>query len=86
MVVYNFTNTIRGKLFNYKKFVQSLDVDAFLQDNTILPCECDHSTFTDAHHAHIVTGNLDIVNNEKLQILISKGPKYCEPKKFSSQG
>ena len=83
MVVYNLSNTIRGKLFNYKKFVQSLDVDAFLQDNTILPCECDHSPFTDAHHAHIVTGNSDIVSNDKLRKLISKGPKYREPQQFS---
>ena len=83
MVVYNLTNTIRSKIFNYKGFVQSLDVDTYLRDDTILPCECDHSTFANVHHGHIVTGNLDIVQNEKLHRLLSKGPKYREPKIFS---
>ena len=83
MVVYSLTNTIRSKIFNYKSFVQSLDIDTFLSDDTILPCDCDHSTFTDAHHDHIITGDLNIVDNDKLRKLISKGPKYREPKRFS---
>ena len=83
MVVYNLTSTIRSKIFNYKNFVQSLDVDNFLRDDTILPCDCDNSAFKDVHHGHIVSGNLDIVTNATLRKLISKGPKYREPNTFS---
>ena len=31
---------------------------------------------------HIIKGNLNIVNNEKLRQLISKGPKDREPKQI----
>lgn len=82
-VVYQLSDTIRSRLFNYKKFVQSLDVDTFLSDNSILPCNCDHSPFINADHGHIVSGDLNIVSNIKLRNLISKGPKYREPLPFS---
>ena len=32
---------------------------------------------------HIITGNLDIISNDKLKELFSKGPKYRESKSFS---
>jgi hypothetical protein len=32
---------------------------------------------------HIITGNLDIVNNDKLKELLSRGPKFREPKSYS---
>ena len=83
MVVYELVDTIHSKLFNYKKFVQSIDVDSFLADNSIFPCECKDSPFINVDHKHIITGNLDIVTNSKLRDLISKGPKYREPVQFS---
>ena len=83
MVVYNLTNTIRSQIFNYKSFVQSLDIDTFLRDESILPCNCHHSPFTDDNHGDIVTGDLNIIPNDKLRKLISKGPKYREPQTFS---
>ena len=82
-VIYQLTDTVRSKLFNYKKFVQSLDVDTFLSDNSILPCECDHSPFINHDHGHIISGNLNIVSDVKLRNLIAKGPKYREPLPFS---
>ena len=81
--VYQLSETTRSRLFNYKKFVQSLDIDTFISDNSILPCECDHSPFTNADHRHIVSGDLNIVSNTKLRNIISKGPKYREPLPFS---
>ena len=85
MVVYELTESIHSKLFNYKKFVQSLDVDSFLVDNTILPCECQQSPFINHDHNHIITGNLDIINDSKLRNLVTKGPKYREPSQFSCE-
>ena len=83
VVVYELSETIHSKIFNYKKFVQSMDVDAFLSDETILPCECHTSSFCDQDHKHVITGNLDLVTDLKLRNLISKGPKYREPVQFS---
>ena len=82
-VVYQLTNTIRSKLFNQKKFVQSLDIDTFLADPSSLPCDCEQSSFLNHDHGHIVTGDLKIVSDLNLRNLISKGPKYREPLPFS---
>ena len=82
-IVYQLTDTIRSKLFNYKEFVQSIDVDAFLADNSILPCDCASSSFVNHDHGHIMSGDLNIISDPKLRSLISKGPKYREPLPFS---
>ena len=78
MVVYDLCKTIRSKIFNYKQTIQSLDVESFLADPTTFPCSCEHSPFTDRHHGHVITGNLDIVTNDRLKKLLSKGPKFRE--------
>ena len=78
MVVFDLVKSIRSKVFNYKQTVQELDVDAFLANPAILPCSCTDSSFKDAHHGHIISGDLRIVQNKKLQKLLIKGPKYGE--------
>ena len=45
-----------------------------------LPCDCMNSPYADSHHKHIITGNLNIVENSKLRKLFTKGPKFREPK------
>ena len=40
MVTYKLQQLIRSKLFNYKQFVESFDVNFFTQDKTMLPCKC----------------------------------------------
>ena len=82
-VVYQLSDTVRSKLFNYKKFVQDIDVDSFIDNPDILPCDCDHSPFVNHDHGHIISGNLNIVSDHNLRKLISKGPKYREPSPFS---
>ena len=79
-VVYNLLPPISSKIFNFNKFVSELKVQDFLQYENILPCNCENSPFKDAHHGHIVTGNLDIVSDSHLKKLFLKGPKYREPK------
>ena len=78
-VIYTLEDTVHSKIFNHNKFVRSLDLEAFSKDNTILPCSCMDSQYTDNHHKHIVTGDLSIVANNKLRNLFSKGPNYREP-------
>ena len=62
--------------------MKSLDVDEFLRDNTYLPCTCAHSQFKDGHHGHVISGDLRIVNNNKLRKLLSRGPKFREPRRI----
>ena len=82
-VVYTLTETIGSKIFNFNKFVNNLDVNSFINDNTSLPCHCNGSRFVDQHHQHIITGNLKIITNNKLRKLFSKGPKYREGRNIS---
>ena len=80
MVTYNLQEPISSKIFNYNHFVKSIDVQQFLIDDTILPCECTNSPYHDPHHKHIITGDLRIISNNKLRKLFTKGPKYRQPK------
>ena len=84
MVVYSLSQPIRSKVFNYKKFVKNLDLDLFCRDNKSVPCHCKKydPIFIDKNAKHVLTGNLNIVNNNKLRKLLSKGPKYREPVKI----
>ena len=82
MVVFDLAKPIRSKIFNHKKTIQQLDVDAFLADPSILPCPCADSPFKDSHHGHIITGDLKIVQNNKLRKLLVKGPKFRESERI----
>ena len=67
-------------MFNLDKFGKDLDLEAFNDDNSILPCEYEGSEFKDSHHKHIVSGDVQsIVTNIQLKDLFLKGPQYQEP-------
>ena len=80
MVTYKLNNTVRNKIFNYKQTVEDIRVDEEVSFtlNTDL-CKCKESKFCDPHHKHVVTGDLRIVENQKLRKLLAKGPNYREP-------
>ena len=80
-IVYSLSPTIRHKIFNYVDTVKSIKVSNLETYGTgIASCDCQNSTFRDQHHEHIVTGDLRIIENEKLRKLISKGPNFREAK------
>ena len=61
------TNAIGFKILNFIKFVNNLDMKAFLDDNSTLNFDKDNN--------HIITGNLKIISNNKLSKLFSKRSK-----------
>ena len=77
-VTFSVTYPIRFKIFNFVKFVSNIDSKAFLQGNTILPCNSAGSGFIDSNHRNIVTLDLQIVGNKKLRNLFTKSTKYRE--------
>ena len=84
MAVYNLNLSVRSNLFNYKPFVLHLYIDEFLKDPTSMKC-CSNkydNSFINNHYSHIITGNLNIVNNERLRQLIFNGLKYGELKQI----
>ena len=79
-VVYTLNPPISTSIFNFNKFVGSLNVANFMQDDSILPCQCANSSFSDINHGHIISGDLRLIKNNKLRKLFAKGPKYRESK------
>ena len=65
-ISYRYTKTIRSKIVNYK----NPDKNA--------RCHCSEypQEYIDAHH--IITGNLNIIDNKELRDLISKGLNFRE--------
>ena len=77
--VYTLTKTIRSKIFNHREFIKVLHTKDIIDKMSNLPCNCTTSPFTDPKHGHFVTGDIRIVQNNKLRKLLYKGPKYREP-------
>ena len=72
------TKPIATQIFNYKHVLQDLNIDDFKSKPP--DCTCSRSKFTYNLASHVITGDLNIVNNTSLQNVLSKGPKYHEPK------
>ena len=49
MVNYKLQPTLRSKLFNYAKFVESFDINYFIQDETIILSHCENHCTTMSH-------------------------------------
>ena len=80
-VVYSLSSTIRNKILNYKDTVSKIDINDMETFGTGLhSCECSSSEFVDHNHKHVLTGNLQIIQNTHLRELIQKGPNYREPR------
>ncbi len=75
-VVYKYTPSIRGKIFNYRQTMENLDIQEWNTNEHL--CDCEESIFKDQHHGHVITGDLKIIQNDKLRKLISKGPNFRE--------
>ncbi len=77
-VVYKYTQTIRNKILNYSNVMDNVDVENWDEKN--MPCECStkYKAFVDEHHKHVITGNLNIIENKKLRNLFKKGPNFRE--------
>ena len=80
-ISYSYTPTVASKIFNYKRFLQCID----LSNPSLhpLPCECSSSDFNYSPCGHVITGDLSIVKNDKLRELLKKGPKYRESNSFT---
>ena len=70
-VSFQYSNTIRSKVTNYKESVCNFDNN--------IQCSCDnYRQFIDIHHGHVITGDLNIINNGELKDLFQKGLNFRE--------
>ena len=72
-ISFKYTSTVRSKLLNYKKTI-------FEEDTSTFKCNCSQydEKFVDTHHRHILTGDTDIVSDNKLRKIFTYGPNFRE--------
>ena len=81
IISYSYTKPIASKIFNYKKALRNLNAHDIISNPP--PCSCSTSPYLYSPAGHIITGNLDIIDNNILRDSISKGPKYRESPSFT---
>ena len=74
-ICYSYNPPIRSKVLNYSKVLKEFRLD---DEEVFPPCNCHSSEFKDPFHNHIITGNLDIIKNDRLRNLMRKGWGYRE--------
>ena len=71
---FKYEKSIRADVTNYKEHILSNEPISNVN------CFCSHySDFIDPSVGHVITGNVDIVKNNKLRKLFKKGYTYIEP-------
>ena len=72
-VAYRRTKNIQSKVLNYRETLQDGRYANFT-------CKCNNydKSFKDEHHGHIITGDLNIVENTQLKNLLKKGLNFHE--------
>ena len=70
-----------GKIFNFSSALSNLYIHDFIDNPTYCNCKC--SAYCYPADCHVITGDLNIINNHKLKDLILKGPKFREPNKVN---
>jgi hypothetical protein len=75
-VVYSYDPPISQRIFNYSKTLKAINSVEALSQAMKETCNCNQSPFRYAPAGHIITGDLDIVENEELKNILKKGTKY----------
>ena len=81
IISYSYSSPIAPKIFSYKNVLQGLCTENITRNPSA--CSCKASEFCYNPAGHIITGHLNIVRISKLRDILSKGPKYREPRSFT---
>ena len=54
--------------------------DSWTYGTGIISCNCTNSKYLNHYHGHIITEDLQIIENKKLCKIINTGPNYRQPK------
>ena len=71
-ISFRYSQTLGSMAFNYAKFAKEIVTEDLEQYS----CECHNSIFKDEFHNHIVTGNLDILEDNELIDIFKYGSKF----------
>ena len=77
-IFFQYNKPIGRKIMNYSSFLNNLGKDD-LRNIINNDCSCSSSVFNCTELGHIVTGDINIITNDKLRSLMSYGAKFREP-------
>ena len=76
---FNYSLPVGRKIFNYNYIAKNFD--KFMEDSF---CNCNkYSKYIDQHHGHVITGDLNIVDNSLLRNIMIFGAKFKLPSKLT---
>ena len=76
-LIFRYGRSIASKILNYNQVLKDLQ-DISYEEIEGMNCHCDGSVWVDTNHGHIMTGNLDIIEDEALRDLCRHGTKFRE--------
>ena len=76
-LIYKFSKNIGCKILNYNEVLKSVGTVNY-DDISQMSCDCQSSPFKNDELGHVITGNLDIIEDEKLRQICSYGAKFRE--------
>ena len=84
LVSYSYTKPIASRIFNHVRTLQDLSINDLILNPP--SCSCQSSPFVHKPIGHVITGDLNFIDNPKLRSILSKGPKFREPRSFTWKG
>ena len=78
LICYQYKKPIRNIIFNYNQVTSDPDVLNSIQSSW----SCPDSPFLYPPAGHVVTGDLNCINDKRLRSLFKKGPKYKLPSRI----
>ena len=76
-LVFKYNKTIGSKILNYNEVLKSVGNVSF-NDISQMSCDCHSSPFQNSSFEHVITGDMNIIEDEKLRELCSYGTKFRE--------
>ena len=76
-LIYKYGKTIGSKILNYNEVLKGAEIASY-NDITQMSCDCDSSPFKNSNFGHVITGDLNLIQDEKLRELCSFGVKFRE--------
>ena len=73
--IFKFDSPVSQKILNYNKILKSTGTLSY-DDISSMSCECADSAFRNDHFGHVITGDLNIIQEPGLRKICSYGTKF----------
>ncbi len=75
-VVYRYCQPFSASVINYAQELKRVNTLEKLKQTVDSSCDCSTSSFSDKDHGHVVTGNMDFIQDIDLKKILNKGTNF----------